>query len=69
METKTIKITGMTCGNCEKSVKNAIMEVDGVSDAIVSASTGNAVVTFDNSKVSEEQIKKAVNDTEIYVAE
>lgn len=67
--TITIKVSGMTCGHCEKSVKSAISELDGVADVNVSLSSGSAQITFDDSKVSESQIKAAVNETGIYKAE
>jgi copper chaperone len=67
-KTITIKIEGMTCGHCEKTVKNEILKLDGVSEAKVSQSAGIAEVTFDDAKVSEMQIKNAVNETEIYKA-
>ncbi len=67
-KTITIKISGMTCGHCEKSVKNAISELDGVMETKVNLSSSNAEVTFDDSKVSESQIKSAVNETGIYKA-
>ena len=67
-KTITIKVSGMTCGHCEKSVKSAISELDGVTEVIVSLSSGNVQVTFDDSKISESQIKSAVNETGVYKA-
>jgi copper chaperone len=58
----------MTCGHCEKSVKNAIAELDGVIETKVNLADGSAEVIFDDSKVSEAQIKSAVNETGIYTA-
>lgn len=58
----------MTCGHCEKSVKNAIGELDGVVEAKINLANGSAEVTFDETKVSEAQIKSAVNETGIYTA-
>lgn len=68
-QTITIKIAGMSCGHCEKAVKHAISELDGVLETKVNLSAANADVTFDDTKVSEAQIKLAVNETGIYKAE
>lgn len=41
---KTLKITGMSCGHCERRVKNALEEIDGVKVISVSASEDRAEV-------------------------
>jgi len=41
---KTLKITGMSCGHCERRVKNALEEIDGVTVISVSASEDRAEV-------------------------
>ena len=64
----TLKIEGMTCGHCEKSVNKIISEIDGVSECSVSLQNASAEVTFDNSKTAKHLIIKAVNDSEIYKA-
>ena len=67
-KTITIKVSGMTCGHCEKSVKSAISELNGVIEVNVNLAQAAAEIIFDDSKVSESQIKAAVNDTGIYKA-
>jgi copper chaperone CopZ len=44
---KTLKITGMSCGHCERRVKNALEEIDGVTVINVSASEDRAEVETD----------------------
>ena len=44
METKTYRITGMTCGGCAKHVEKALRAVEGVADATVDAGKGTARV-------------------------
>jgi copper chaperone len=46
---KTIEldITGMTCDHCVRSVTNALKDVEGVQDAVVSLEQKRAVVTAD----------------------
>ncbi len=66
--TKTLKIEGMMCGHCEATVKKALEELPAVSEAEVSHEKGTAVVTL-NGEVSEEVLKKAVEDKEYKVLE
>jgi copper chaperone len=39
-----LKITGMTCGHCQQSVKGALESVEGVQTADVDLATGTAQV-------------------------
>ena len=63
---KTLHIEGMMCGHCEKRVKKALENVDGVAVANVSHTAGTAVVTL-NKEVSNETLKKAVEDQDYSV--
>ena len=47
---KTIEldITGMTCDHCVRSVTNALKDVEGVQDAVVSLDEKRAVVTAEH---------------------
>lgn len=63
---KTIKIKGMMCSHCEAAVKNALMSVEGVTDALVSHESESAVVTLDK-EVSNEILKKAVEEKDYTV--
>lgn len=44
--TKTMKIEGMMCGHCEKSVRKALEAIDGVESAVVSHVEGTAIVNL-----------------------
>lgn len=44
METKTYRITGMTCGGCAKHVEKALRAVEGVTGATVDVAKGTARV-------------------------
>lgn len=59
---KVFMIEGMMCSNCEKRVNNAVTALDGVSECKASASENHATVVFDSSKVSEDQIKEAIEE-------
>lgn len=58
---KTIKIEGMMCPHCEATVKKALEELDGVTQAVASHKNGTAVVTLEKD-VPFETLKKAVED-------
>ncbi|KAA3595960.1 MAG: copper chaperone [Calditrichaeota bacterium] len=59
METKTIKIDGMSCGHCVQGVKNALSELDL---EVIEVEIGSAKVKFDSAKVSENKIAEAIDD-------
>ena len=56
-----LKITGMTCNGCVKSVTRVLEELDGVENVHVSLS-GSTNVVFDESKVSIAQLIEAIED-------
>ena len=58
-----IKIDGMTCDACQNHVNHAVNELPGILDVKASFSAGNAVVEFDQTKVSLAHIEEAINDT------
>jgi copper chaperone len=60
MVTKTLKIQGMTCNHCVMRVAKALKGVSGVQDANVDMQKAEAVVTFDESKVAQDQLSTAV---------
>ena len=65
---KTMKIEGMMCGHCEASVKKALESLAEVEAADVSHEKGVAIVTL-NEEVSDEVLKKAVEDKDYTVVE
>lgn len=64
---KTIKIEGMMCGHCEAAVKKCLESLNGVENAEVSHESGTAVVTFGDSAVNDDVLKKAVEDKDYKV--
>ncbi len=56
----TITINGMHCNSCEILLKDVLEETDGVTSANVSKTNNNAVVEFDESKVTREQLCKLI---------
>ena len=62
METTTIKVSGMSCGGCVKSVTGVLTALDGVVKAEVSLEQKQAVIEFDAAKVTRDQLKAVVED-------
>jgi copper chaperone len=62
METTTIKVGGMSCGGCVKSITSVLTALDGVAKAEVSLEQARAVVEFDAGKVTREQLMGAIED-------
>ncbi|MDD5927690.1 MAG: heavy metal translocating P-type ATPase [Firmicutes bacterium] len=61
--TKTLKIEGMMCGNCEAHVKKAIEAMKGVEAVEVSRENGTAVVhIIGGAVITDEALKKAVEE-------
>ena len=62
METTTIKVGGMSCGGCVKSVAGVLTALDGVAQAAVSLEQAQAVIEFDPARVRREQLALAIED-------
>jgi copper chaperone len=62
METMVLKVSGMSCGGCVKSVTSVLMALPGVVTAEVSLDKGEAAVGYDVGKVSREQMVQAIDD-------
>jgi copper chaperone len=62
VETKVLKIGGMTCDGCARSVSNVLRALPGVLTADVSLTQGQATVSFDPAQVSVESMRGAIED-------
>ena len=62
METTTIKVGGMSCGGCVKSVTGVLTALEGVAKAEVSLEQKQAMVEFDAGKVTRDQLKTVIED-------
>ena len=60
METVELKVEGMDCEGCVKSVTRMLSGVPGVSNVDVSLAEARARVTYDPQKATVPQMKKAV---------
>ena len=60
MAKATLKIQGMTCNHCVMRVAKALKAVPGVQDAQVDLQKGEAVVAYDEARVTPEELSFAV---------
>jgi len=64
---KELKVEGMSCGHCTAAVERLVSAVAGVVSSTVSL-PNDVVVEFDETKTTLEDLKKTINDSEIYKA-
>lgn len=62
MTLKQFTVNGMTCSVCSGSVERTVLSLDGVVSAQVNLLTATMTVTYDESKVTPEQICNEVED-------
>ncbi len=62
METTTLKIEGMSCGGCVKSVTNVLTALPGVAKAEVSLEDKQARVEYEAGRVSIDDMKRVIVD-------
>jgi len=62
METTVLKIGGMTCGGCVRSVTNVLKALPGVASAEVSLEKSDAKITFDPAMGNVDAFRKAIED-------
>lgn len=55
-----LKVTGMTCGHCQKRVETALAGVPGVYGAVVDLQDATAEVDFDDDTSTAEDLTAAV---------
>jgi len=68
-KTVTIRVEGMHCGGCSSSVAKALKATEGVEDAQVSFEKGEAVVRYDDQKVTVAKLREVISSTGFKVAE
>jgi copper chaperone CopZ len=62
-KTVTIRVEGMKCAKCSASVAKALKATEGVEDAQVDSKKGEAVVKFDDQKLTETKLREVINGT------
>lgn len=54
-------IAGMTCTGCEEHVKQEVAKLEGLSILQVSHAKGNAIISFDQSKINVDSVAATIN--------
>ena len=62
-KTVTIKVEGMKCAKCSASVTKALKATEGVEDAEVSSEKGEAVIKYDDQKLTETKLIDVIKST------
>ena len=68
-KTVTIRVEGMKCAKCSASVSKALKATEGVEDAQVSSEKGEAVIKYDDQKLTEAKLREVINSTGFKAAE
>jgi copper chaperone CopZ len=62
-KTVTIRVEGMKCAKCSGAVTKALKATEGVQDAQVSSDKGEAVIKYDDQKLTEAKLREVINAT------
>jgi copper chaperone CopZ len=68
-KTTKIKVEGMHCKMCATSITKALKATAGVEKAEVSFETGEAVIQYDDQKITEAKLREVINSTGFKAAE
>jgi len=58
-----VKIVGMTCTSCAKTIENALLRAEGVDKASVNFATETAYIKYDDAVTSEKKLATVIKDT------
>jgi copper chaperone len=62
-KTTTIRVEGMKCNHCSASVAKALKATAGVETVEVNSEKGEAVIQYDDQKVTEAKLREVINGT------
>ena len=62
-KTVTIKVDGMKCAKCSGAVSKALKATEGVEEAQVNHEKGEAVIKYDDQKLTETKLREVINGT------
>jgi len=68
MTEKTMKVPDMHCGHCKAAVESELSKLSGVKRANADVEKGTVEVSYDESWVSAEQLKSAIEEAGYTVA-
>ncbi len=61
METRVLKVNGMTCQHCKRAVEGALQDLPGVTKAVVDLDKGEVTVDFSQS-VAQDALAAAIDE-------
>jgi copper chaperone len=59
---RTFKVPEMSCGHCKAAIEGELNRLSGVERSNADLEQGTVEVSYDEDRVSEEQIKGAIED-------
>ncbi len=62
MSKETLKVSGMTCVHCVKTIEGSVGELEGVSGVKVNLQDGTVDLEFDTAVVSLDDIKATIDE-------
>ena len=68
MTEKTFKVPDMSCGHCKAAVEGELNKLSGVRKANADVEKGTVEVTYDERKVTTEDLKDAIEEVGYTVA-
>jgi copper chaperone len=68
MTEKTFNVPDMSCGHCKAAVEDELNGLSGVESSLADVDKGTVEVTYDESRVSNEQLVKAIEEAGYTVA-
>lgn len=58
----TLNVNGMSCSHCEKAVKEALNQIEGVFNTAVNLEEKTVIVQYDDLLITEKVLKEAIED-------
>ncbi len=68
MTEKTLSVEGMSCGHCKAAVEGELNKITGVGRVNADVERGTVEVRYDENRVSNEQLVKAIEEAGYTVA-
>ena len=62
MKHTTLKVQGMTCQHCVKAIEKSVGKLAGVNEVAVNLANGQVDVHMDERKVSEAELRAAIEN-------
>ena len=62
-----LNVEGMSCAHCERAVKNAVGELDGVESVIVDLPGKTVAIEYDSDNLTFENFKAAIEEEDFNV--